>query len=347
NILYSTRIRVHMLSSTVLSFIGNILVLVTAIRRATKLKPPELLSVNLAVTDLGAAVTMYPLAIASAFNHGWLGGDATCLYYGLMGFFFGVASMMTLTVMSVVRFIISLSLQSPKEKISKGRIQLLIMGTWVCALLWAVFPLLGWGKYGPEPFGTSCTLAWSEMKENGFSFVITMFLINLLIPATIIVGCYSGLALKLHAAYKSINNSNQIPNILKMHRKLLIIAVLISMGFIGCWTPYAAVSLWSVFRSSESIPPEVSVLPCLFAKSSTVYNPLVYYLFSKTFKREVRQLKWTCGRSKASNEPDSNHTVENANHAPCDGQRQNIPTVNQSPRMQTEAEIKVYTMECL
>ncbi|MFT7810702.1 opsin-5-like [Arapaima gigas] len=322
----------------VLSFVGNALVLITAFKRTTRLKPPELLSVNLAVTDLGAAVTMYPLAIASAFSHRWLGGDAFCLYYGLMGFFFGIASMMTLTVMSVVRFIISLSLQSPKEKISKRRVQLLIMCTWIYALLWAVFPLFGWGKYGPESFGTSCTLAWSEMKESGTSFLIAVFLMNLLIPAIIIVVCYSGLALKLHAAYRSIRNSNQIPTILKMHRKLMIIAVLISVGFIGCWTPYAAVSLWSVFRSSEPIPPEVSVLPCLFAKSSTVYNPLVYYLFSKTFKREVKKLKWMCGSSKDSNEPDSIQAVEHTNHGP----RHVIPAVNQSPKIHREAEIKVY-----
>lgn len=81
------------------------------------MKPPELLSVNLAVTDLGAAVAMYPLAVASAWNHHWLGGDATCIYYGLVGFFFGTASIMTMTVMAVVRFVVSLSLQSPSEYI--------------------------------------------------------------------------------------------------------------------------------------------------------------------------------------------------------------------------------------
>lgn len=79
------------------------------------MKPPELLSVNLAVTDLGAAVTMYPLAVASAWSHHWLGGDASCLYYGLAGFFFGSASIMNLTVLAIVRFIVSLNLHSPSK----------------------------------------------------------------------------------------------------------------------------------------------------------------------------------------------------------------------------------------
>lgn len=68
-------------------------------------------------------------------------------------------------------------------------------------------------------------------------------------------------------------------------------AVLVSMGFLGAWTPYAAVSFWSIFHSSASIPHFVSLLPCLFAKSSTAYNPLIYYAFSKTFRREVKQLR--------------------------------------------------------
>ena len=72
------------------------------------------------------------------------------------------------------------------------------------------------------------------------------------------------------------------------------IAVLISLGFILCWAPYGIVSLWSVFHDSSTIPPEVSLLPCMFAKSSTVYNPMIYYIFSQSFKREVKQLRWSC-----------------------------------------------------
>lgn len=71
---------------------------------------------------------------------------------------------------------------------------------------------------------------------------------------------------------------------------LLQIAVMISVGFLGCWAPYGMVSLWSVLRDSSTIPPEVSLLPCMFAKSSTVYNPLIYYVFSKSFKKEVNGL---------------------------------------------------------
>ncbi|XP_059212643.1 opsin 8, group member b isoform X2 [Centropristis striata] len=285
----------YLLGVAVLSIIGNVLVLIMAAKRSSRMKPPELLSVNLAMTDLGAAITMYPLSVASAWSHRWLGGDVTCLYYGLAGFFFGLASIMNLTILAIVRCFVSLNLQSPTEKLSWTKVKMLCAWTWLYAVIWSLFPILGWGRYGPEPFGLSCSLAWGDMKHEGFSFVISLFFFNLVTPSVIIICCYFGMAIKLYFTYKkSMNHNNRVPNVVKLHRRLLVIAVLISMGFIVCWTPYAIVSLWSIFREAGSIPPEVSLLPCMFAKSSTVYNPMIYYLFSKTFKSEVKQLCWFC-----------------------------------------------------
>uniref|UniRef100_A0A8C9XHR1 Opsin 8, group member b n=2 Tax=Sander lucioperca TaxID=283035 RepID=A0A8C9XHR1_SANLU len=286
-----------MLVVAVFSIGGNVLVLIVAAKRSSRMKPPELLNVNLAVTDLGAAVTMYPLAAASAWSHHWLGGDATCLCYGLAGFFFGVASIMNLTILAIVRFIVAINMTSPNEKISFKNVKMLCMWTWLYALIWALFPILGWGRYGPEPFGLSCSLAWAQMKHEGYSMVISMFFFNLIMPCVIIICCYFGISIKLYLAYKKSMNSNRVPNIVKLQRRLLTIAVLVSLGFIVCWAPYGIVSIWSLFSDSSTIPPEVSLLPCMFAKSSTAYNPLIYYIFSPGFKREVKQLRWFCSNS--------------------------------------------------
>ncbi|CAL8394657.1 unnamed protein product [Arctogadus glacialis] len=276
-----------------LSIVGNVLVLVVAYRRSSKMKPPEILSINLAVTDLGAAISMYPLAALSAWNHRWLGGDGTCVYYGLVGFFFGTASIMNLTVMAAVRF--SVNNLSPREHISRRTVKILCAWIWLYALTWALLPIIGWGRYGPEPYGLSCSLAWRWMKVDGFSFIVTIMCFNLVFPSLVIVSCYFGISLKLYCTYRNcVKGGLQIPNTVKMNRRLLIIAILISAGFIVSWTPYGMVSMWYVLRSGDPLPPEVALLPCLFAKSATVYNPLIYYTFSKRFKREVRHLCTLC-----------------------------------------------------
>uniref|UniRef100_A0A8C6SII7 Opsin 8, group member b n=1 Tax=Neogobius melanostomus TaxID=47308 RepID=A0A8C6SII7_9GOBI len=252
---YNSELTPYVPDLSVLSIVGNLLVLIMAVKRSSKLKPPELLSVNLAVTDLGAAITI---------------------------------------IMNLVIMPLNVSpFRLCRGEVSWRNAKLLCVWIWIYALLWALLPLLGWGHYGPEPFGLSCTLAWGDMKEESVSFIISLFVFNLALPSVVIICCYFGIAIKLYVTYKKLGISyNRMPNTIKIHRRLLIvsIAVLISMGFIGSWTPYGLVSLWSIFRDSRSIPPEVSLLPCMFAKTSTVYNPLIYYFFSHTFKLEVRKL---------------------------------------------------------
>ena len=31
--------------------------------------------------------------------------------------------------------------------------------------IWSIGPILGWGSYGLEPYGTSCTLDWKVCKK--------------------------------------------------------------------------------------------------------------------------------------------------------------------------------------
>nr|XP_002189866.3 opsin-5-like [Taeniopygia guttata] len=287
---------VFLLIIAILTILGNSAVLATAVKRSSLLKPPELLTVNLAVADIGMALSMYPLAIASAWSHAWLGGDASCVYYALMGFLLGVCSMMTLCAMAVIRFLVTNSPKSNNNKITKNTVCILIAFIWLYSLLWAILPLVGWGYYGPEPFGISCTIAWSKFhnSSNGFSFILSMFLLCTVLPALTIVACYLGIAWKVHKAYQEIQNIDRIPNAAKLEKKLTLMAVLISVGFLSSWTPYAATSFWSIFNSSHSLQPVVTLLPCLFAKSSTAYNPFIYYVFSKTFRCEVKRLQCCC-----------------------------------------------------
>ena len=70
-------------------------------------------------------------------------------------------------------------------------------------------------------------------------------------------------------------------------------AVMISTGFLIAWTPYVSVSFWSMFHSQEQdhMTPFITLLPCLFAKSSTVYNPVIYFIFQRTTRQELQRLQ--------------------------------------------------------
>ncbi|XP_065820009.1 opsin 8, group member a [Labrus bergylta] len=268
------------------SILGNAAVLVSASRRLTVLKAPELLTVNLAVTDIGMALSMYPLSIASTFNHSWIGGDVSCLYYGLMGMIFSVTSIMTLAVMGMVRYLVTGSPPKTGIKFQRRTISMVIIGIWLYASLWAVFPLVGWGSYGPEPYGLACSIDWTGYGAslNHSTFIMTLSVLCTFLPCLVILFTYFGIAWNLHRAYQSIqSNDFQYGNV---ERKITLMAVMISSGFLVAWAPYVAVSWWSMFHEQDNMTPFITLLPCLFAKSSTVYNPLIYFIFQRASRHK-------------------------------------------------------------
>ncbi|KAL1254056.1 hypothetical protein QQF64_016285 [Cirrhinus molitorella] len=183
------------------------------------------------------------------------------------------------------------------SKFQRKTISILIGVIWLYSLLWAVFPLLGWGGYGPEPYGLACSVDWAGYQHslNGSSFIMALAILCTLIPCAVILFSYTGIAWKLHKAYQSIQINDNLPNSGAVERKVTLMGILISAGFIVSWAPYVFISLWTMFHSDgkDSVAPIVSLLPCLFAKCSTVYNPFVYYVFRKSFRRELHRI-WMC-----------------------------------------------------
>ncbi|CAF93949.1 unnamed protein product [Tetraodon nigroviridis] len=53
----------------VLSVLGNGTLLLVAYRKKSSLKPAEFFVVNLAISDLGMTVTLFPFAISSSYAH--------------------------------------------------------------------------------------------------------------------------------------------------------------------------------------------------------------------------------------------------------------------------------------
>lgn len=103
-------------------------------------------------------------------------------------------------------------------RFKRRTILMVICGIWLYATLWALFPLLGWGSYGPEPFGLACSIDWTGYGEslNHATFIMTLSILCTFLPCLAIVFTYFGIAWKLHRAYQSIqSNDFQYGNIEK------------------------------------------------------------------------------------------------------------------------------------
>ncbi|KAM9354794.1 visual pigment-like receptor peropsin [Pholidichthys leucotaenia] len=62
--------------------------------------------------------------------------------------------------------------------------------------------------------------------------------------------------------------------------------VMIAM-FLVAWSPYSMVCLWASFGDPRTIPAPMAIIAPLFAKSSTFYNPCIYVVANKKFRRAI------------------------------------------------------------
>lgn len=77
----------------------------------------------------------------------------------------------------------------------------------------------------------------------------------------------------------------QIIKVLRYEKKLAAMFLLMISCYLVCWTPYAVVSMLVAFGKQNAVSPTAAIIPSFFAKSSIVYNPIIYGFMSKKVKR--------------------------------------------------------------
>ncbi|XP_051262060.1 opsin 9 isoform X2 [Dicentrarchus labrax] len=359
----------------VVSLLGNGTVLLVYSRKRKKLRPPELMTINLALCDFGFSLLGAPFFIISSLCHAWVFGETGCLWYGIQGFVFGIGSLLTTCLISVDRCLKICCLRYG-HWIERRHVSLSIVLVWVYTSFWATMPAFGFGSYGPEPYGISCTINWWSMRSS-LNDRIYIFLILILcfgLPTLTIICSYLAILLTV---YRSNRTLASIPSSFVSHTskdlRLTKIAAVVCATFLVAWLPYATMSLisalipiddqeaegtlqtvmeestgmafsspngpkimdipsllnwtaeeyyrqiyynpenkWSevnnstsitdlsdaMFRSKaepmarspqslSSLPPVVSLIPAMFAKSHCVINPLIYQIMNREFRNDL------------------------------------------------------------
>ncbi|XP_045202610.1 opsin-5-like [Mercenaria mercenaria] len=274
-----TAVGAYLLLVCILAFILNALVIYTCLRNWSALIMSDFYILNLACSDVLLPISAFPLPIFSSFFHRWMFGDIGCVIYGFLGFFFGVVSITTLTIMGFTRYI---SICHPSIDLSgqKFRRCTLIL-PYVYALVWSSLPLSGWGSYSLESYGTSCTIQWNENR----AFITMMSLFCIFTPSVIIFFAYSLILLKCRTSHRNVREWQRRSR--KMSRKeffLIKITFAMCWGFLLSWMPYAVVSMWTAYGDVTMLPIRFTATAVLLAKSSTVVNPVIYFLMSKKFR---------------------------------------------------------------
>ncbi|XP_064247675.1 opsin-5-like [Passer domesticus] len=267
----------------VLSLSGNSLLLLVAHQKRSLLKPAELFIVNLAISDLSMTVTLFPLATASFFAHRWLFEQAVCTLYAFCGLLLGLGSLGSLAALSAV-CCLKVCYPAYGSRFSRGHAAGLLLALWLYALAFAGAPLARWGSYGPEPYGTACCLSWEASGRAATLYILALLICCYLLPCLLILASYALILWTVWASRRAVRQHTCPRRGARgPHGLLLRLSMAVCLGFLAAWTPYAVLALWALLGDTSQLPALAFVLPAVLAKSSTLYNPLVYLLLKPSF----------------------------------------------------------------
>ncbi|KAK7066577.1 hypothetical protein SK128_007734, partial [Halocaridina rubra] len=299
------------------STLGNSTFVVVLRRRLRSITDGQtILMLNMAFCDLGISITGYPYTTVSAYMGRWVFGDIMCQLYGFLCFTLNEVQMNTLVVIAIFRYV-SVCRPQFKHLLTASLAKRCLMLVWLYCLLWTVAPLLGWSRYVQEPFSVSCSTDWHDRSFAGIAYSVCLCLFCYLTQVAILILCY----------YKILSKSRQLqlrppetdPKLyvygdeesLKgikcckhyvcvcessfkngVEKHVLMMNILMVLSFIVFWTPYAIVSLISMYNADLSA--FWYVFPTVFAKTSCMMNPIIYGVSHKLLRREFCRFLRSC-----------------------------------------------------
>ncbi|XP_067839828.1 opsin 6, group member a [Heptranchias perlo] len=273
-----------------LSWIGNSVVIFVLYRQRTTLQASDYLTFNLALSDASISLFGYSRGIFEIFNvlrdDGFLITSIwTCQIDGFFTLLFGLASINTLAVISVIRYIKGCH-PCRAHCIGTGSIIVSLVLIWAAALFWSGSPLFGWGSYIDQMYGT-CEIDWGRAMVSTIykSYIVSVFVCCFFLPVSVMLFSYVSIinTVKSSRALAGVADLGERQR--KLERDVTRMSMVICTAFIIAWSPYAVISMWSA--SGHAVPKLASVLCSLFAKSASFYNPIIYFGMNGKFRREV------------------------------------------------------------
>ncbi|XP_051979357.1 parietopsin [Xyrauchen texanus] len=282
-----------MFINTLLSVFNNLLVITVMLKNKHFLNAMNIIILSLAVSDLMIATCGSAIVTITNYEGSFFLGHAFCVFQGFAVNYFGLVSLWTLTLLGYERYnVVCKPMAGFKLDIRRSWLGLIFV--WTYCLFWAIPPLLGWSSYGPEGVQTSCSLGWEERSWSNYSYLIFYTIFCFILPTSITVYCYCNVLIFMKKINKSIElqgGKNSLQE--NEHAAQMVLAMIIA--FFICWLPYTAISVVVVVAPEIYIPPLVATMPMYFAKTSPVYNPIIYFLTNKRFREASLEIL-SCGQ---------------------------------------------------
>ncbi|XP_063072706.1 parapinopsin-like [Engraulis encrasicolus] len=264
---------------TVTAVILNSTVIIVTLQHRQLRQPLNYALVNLAVADLGTALMGGVPAVVSNAAGRHVTGRAGCILEGFSVSLFGITALCTVALIAVERlFVVCRPLGNIKFQAWHAAAG--VGASWAWSVIWNTPPLFGWGDYQLEGVKTSCGPDWHSRRPGNVSYILCYFLLCFAVPFALILVSYTWLLWTLRQVAQLGGGASA-----KAEAKVAWMVVAMVLAFLISWLPYTVLALAVVSDPSVQFSPLVAMVPVYLAKSSTVYNPLIYIFMNKQFRK--------------------------------------------------------------
>ncbi|XP_048192879.1 probable G-protein coupled receptor 101 [Perognathus longimembris pacificus] len=188
-----------------ISFVGNIVLGLVLQRKPQLLQVTNRFIFNLLVTDLLQISLVAPWVVATSMPLFWPLNSHFCTALVSLTHLFAFASVNTIVVVSIDRYLSIIHPLSYPSKMTHRRGYMLLYGTWIVALLQSTPPLYGWGQVTFDERNALCSMIWGSSP----SYTIVSVVSFLVVPLIVMIACYSvvfGAARRQHALLYNVKS---------------------------------------------------------------------------------------------------------------------------------------------
>uniref|UniRef100_A0A673GXR3 Red-sensitive opsin n=1 Tax=Sinocyclocheilus rhinocerous TaxID=307959 RepID=A0A673GXR3_9TELE len=252
---------VWMFFVVVASTFTNGLVLVATAKFKKLRHPLNWILVNLALADLGETLLASTISVINQVFGYFILGHPMCIFEGYTVSVCGIAGLWSLTVISWERWVVVCkpfgNVKFDAKWASAG-----IIFSWVWPIFWCT-------SCGPD------------------SYMIILMITCCIIPLAIIILCYIAVWLAIRAVAQQQKDSESTQKAEKEVSRMVVVMIL---AYCVCWGPYTFFACFAAANPGYAFHPLAAAMPAYFAKSATIYNPIIYVFMNRQFRVCIMQL---------------------------------------------------------
>ena len=253
---------------------------------------------SLMVSDALCTAISAPLTIHANLANSWSMGQNACAFYGFVTFSAGLSSIYHLLLLSAERFIAVVYPFRSETLLRPGNLNMAIALSWLLAIAVASMPFFGWSSYKIEGIGTSCAVDIFPNTINSISYSLFILLIGYVAPMCVIVFCNTRFLKEVHKLTKNTGsrrtnaidrrqNAALVEEDKRLRKQMCFLVCTLILSFNMAWLPYAVITLFGLARGSPFDNLLICSIPSYFAKSYSVYDPVIYFILDKKFRSSL------------------------------------------------------------